>query len=83
MGAAVIAALTAMWRRALPWLVLAAAILLFILGARRTGEKAGRAAERLENLGRTNDAHRRMLEAGADRPRDRADLVERLRKGDF
>jgi hypothetical protein len=79
----VIAALTAMWRRALPWLALVATIALFILGARRAGETAGRAAERLENLERTNDAHRRMLEAGADRPRDRDDLVERLRKGDF
>ncbi|KRW98073.1 hypothetical protein AQY21_00050 [Paracoccus sp. MKU1] len=72
-----------MWRRALPWLALAAAMLLFILGARRTGEKAGRAAARLESTERTNDALRRMLEAGADRPRDRDDLVERLRKGDF
>ena len=42
-----IAALNAMWRRALPWLALVAAIALFILGARRTGETAGRAAERL------------------------------------
>ncbi|MFT3690852.1 hypothetical protein [Paenirhodobacter sp.] len=78
-----IAVLVSLWRRALPWLALAAAILLFILGARRTGEKAGRAAERLETLERTNDANRRMLEAGADRPRDRDDLVERLRKGGF
>jgi len=60
-----------------------AAILLFILGARRIGENAGRAAERLENIERTNDALRRMLEAGADRPRDRDDPVERLREGGF
>ncbi|MDR0807764.1 MAG: hypothetical protein LBE86_01310 [Gemmobacter sp.] len=78
-----IAVLASLWRRALPWLALAAAILLFILGARRTGEKVGRAAERLENIERTNDALRRMLEAGADRPRDRDDLVQRLREGGF
>lgn len=75
--------LASLWRRALPWLAVAAAILLFIIGARRTGEKAGRAAERLESLERTNDAHRRMLEAGADRPRDRDDLADRLRDGRF
>ena len=78
-----IALLASLWRRALPWLALAAAILLVILGARRTGEQAGRTAERLENTERTNDALRRMLEAGADRPRDRDDLVERLREGGF
>ena len=38
------------------WLAIAAAAILFILGARRSGEKAGRANERLENLERTNDA---------------------------
>lgn len=78
-----IAVLAPIWRRTLPWLALAAAILLFTLGARRSGEKAGRAAERLDTLERTNDALRRMLEAGADRPRDRNDLVDRLRKGGF
>lgn len=80
---ATMAVLAGAWRRALPWLALAGTILLFIIGARRTGEKAGRAAERLEQKERTNDAQRRMLEAGADRPRDRDDLVDRLRKGGF
>lgn len=83
MIAALWIALGAVRRRALPWLTLAAAILLFILGARRSGEKAGRAVERLDNLERTNDARQRMLEAGADRPRDRDDLVGRLREGGF
>lgn len=78
-----IAALSALWRRAVPWLALGAAILLFTLGARRSGETAGRAAERLQNTERTNDALRRMLEAGADRPRDRDDLAQRLREGRF
>ena len=51
-----IALLASLWRRALPWLALAAAIILFILGARRSGETAGRAAERLQQIERTNDA---------------------------
>ncbi|WP_303729499.1 hypothetical protein [Paracoccus solventivorans] len=78
-----IALLAPLWRRVLPWLTLAAAILLFILGARRSGETAGRAAERFEATERTNDALRHMLEIGADRPRDHDDLVERLRDGRF
>lgn len=78
-----IAVLTALCRRALPWLALIAAILLFILGARRSGEQAGRAAERLQHTERTNDALRRMLEASADRPRDRDDLARRMRDGKF
>ena len=78
-----IAALTALWRRSLPWLALAAAILLFTIGARRSGETAGRAAERLQQIERTNDALRHMLEAGADRPRDRDELADRLRDGRF
>lgn len=77
------AALSNLWRRALPWLAPAAAILLFFIGARRSGERAGRAAERLKSLERTNDARQRMLEAGADRPRDRDDLADRLRRGEF
>lgn len=78
-----IAALATLWGRALPWLALAAAILLFTLGARRSGKTAGRAAERLQQIEWTNDALRHMLEAGADRPRDRDDLAERLRDGRF
>lgn len=64
------------------WLAIAAAI-LFILGARRSGEKAGRANERLENLERTNDARQRMLYAASRRPHDRDALAERLRDGKF
>lgn len=79
----IIAIFAPLWRRALPWLALAAAILLFMLGARRSGETAGRAAERLENLERTNDARQRLLEAGADRPRDLDDLLDRLHEGRF
>lgn len=65
------------------WLAIAAAAILFILGARRSGEKAGRANERLENLERTNDARQRMLDAASRRPHDRDALAERLRNGRF
>lgn len=78
-----IAILTPLWRRALPWLTLAAAILLFILGARCSGEKAGRAAERLATRERNHAIHRQMLDAASRRPHDRDALADRLRNGRF
>jgi len=73
-----------------PWALRVAAfalaaltIALFILNLRSAGERAGRAAERLENLEHTHDIQRQMLDAASRRPRDRDDLVERLRKGGF
>nr|WP_255700202.1 hypothetical protein [Ruegeria alba] len=59
------------------------AVLLFLLSLRRSGERAGRLAERLETSEKTNEIQRRMLEAAARRPRDRNDLAERLRNGRF
>lgn len=56
---------------------------LFLLNLRRHGEKAGRAAERIRNLEQINHAQRDMLEAASDRPRNRDDLLDRLRKGGF
>ncbi len=61
----------------------ALAILLFLLTLRRSGERAGRLAERLETMENTHEAQRRMLEAAARRPRSRDDLAERLRDGLF
>jgi hypothetical protein len=58
-------------------------IALFILNLPRAGERAGRAAERLENMERTYAIHRQMLDAASRRPRDRYDLLERLREGGF
>ena len=80
---ALITALGSAWPRALGWLALGATILLFTIGARRSCEKAGRAAERLQQAERTRNAHERILEAGTDRPRDRDDLARRLRQGGF
>ena len=72
------------WARAiLRYGAIAVAIILFLLSIRRTGERAGRIAERLEITEKTNETQRRMLEAAAGRPRDRNELVDRLREGGF
>ena len=70
-------------RAALRYAALALAVLLFLLALRRSGEKAGRLAERIEMMEKAHDAQRRMLEAAARRPRDRDDLAQRLRDGRF
>ena len=70
-------------RAALRYGVTALAILLFLLALRRSGERSGRLAERLEIMEKANDVQRRMLEAAARRPRDRNELAERLRDGRF
>ena len=70
-------------RRVAAFALVTLTVTLFILNFRRTAERAGRAAERLDQLERTNAIQRQMLEAAASRPRDRDDLVDRLRKGEF
>ena len=70
-------------RKALGLILAAAAILLFLLNLRRAGERAGRAAERLEARERNDAIHREMLDAAARRPPDRDALAERLRDGRF
>ncbi|WP_035029094.1 hypothetical protein [Aquamicrobium defluvii] len=70
-------------RAALRYGAIALAALLFLLSLRRSGERAGRLAERLETSEKVNDVQRRMLEAAARRPRDRDELAERLRDGRF
>jgi hypothetical protein len=71
-----------------PWMpaalrygAIALAVLLFLLSLRRSGERAGRIAERLETTEKANNIERQMLEAVARRPRDRNELAERLRNG--
>ena len=72
------------WARRVASLALVAlTIILFLLNLRRAGERAGRTAERLENLERANAIQRQMLDAASRRPRDRDDLLERLREGGF
>ena len=54
-------------RTALRYGVTALAILLFLLALLWSGERAGRLAERLETMEKTDDVQRRMLEAAARR----------------
>jgi hypothetical protein len=70
-------------RKALGLILVAAAILLFLLNLRRSGERAGRAAERLDLRERNDAIHRQMLDAAARRPPDRDALAQRLRDGRF
>ena len=65
------------------WVAIALTISLFLLSLRRSGERAGRLAEQLENREKANEIQRRMLEAAARRPRNRDELVDRLRNGEF
>ena len=74
---------SAVGRVALRYGFVALAVLLFLLSLRRSGERAGRMAERLETMEKAHDVQRRMLEAAARRPRSRNDLAERLRDGRF
>jgi len=70
-------------RTALRYGVTALAILLFLVALRRSGERAGRLAERLDTREKANEVQRTMLEAAARRPRNRDELVDRLRDGRF
>jgi hypothetical protein len=70
-------------RRVVGFALAALSIAMFILNLRRAGERAGRAAERLETTERINAVQRKMLEAAANRPRGRDDLLDRLRGGGF
>lgn len=84
----VAAMLTGLFTRPWAWRIIGAAlaalaVALFLFNLRRSGERAGRAAERLENLERTYAIQRQMLEAASRRPRSRNDLVDRLRSGEF
>jgi len=62
---------------------IALTIVLFLLSIRRAGERVGWLAERIESTEKANDVQRRMLEAAARRPRNRDELVDRLRDGGF
>jgi shikimate 5-dehydrogenase len=70
-------------RRAAAYALVALTVTLFIVNLRRTAERAGRAAERFEQLERNDAIHRQMLAAASRRPRSRDDLLDRLRGGGF
>ena len=83
-GSLVVGLMARPWARRATGLALAAlTIILFLLNLRRQGERTGRSAERLENLERANAIQRKMLDAASRRPRDRDDLLDRLREGGF
>ena len=50
-----------------------------LFGARQ----AGRNAERVEHMRKTIEVQRDQLEAAARRPRDRDELIDRMRDGSF
>ena len=55
------------------------AVLAVLLGARQ----AGRNAERIARMRKTLEIQREQLEAATRRPRDRSELLERMRDGTF
>ncbi len=61
----------------------AGAALLALWSVRGAGEQAGRAEARADAMEKAKDAQSRMLDAAADRPRDRDALADRLRGGRF
>jgi hypothetical protein len=85
MVAAMLAGLfTRPWARRIIGAALAAlTVAFFLFNLRRSGERAGRAAERLETLEAVSHAQRQMLEEASRRPRSRDDLLDRLRDGEF
>ena len=70
-------------RRVIRAALAALAVALFLFNLRRSGERAGRAAEQLETLEAVSHAQRQMLEEASRRPRSRDDLLDRLRDGEF
>ncbi len=61
------------------WFAIIGAALVVLFGARQ----AGRNAERVERMRRTIEVQREQLDAAARRPRDRAELIGRMRDGTF
>jgi hypothetical protein len=83
-GSLLVGILAQPWaRRTAAFALATLTIILFLLNLRRAGERAGRATERLETPERTNAIQRHMLDAAAQRPRNRDDLLDRLRGGGF
>ena len=83
-GGLLVGTLARPWARQAAGLAFVAlTIILFLFNLRRMAERAGRAAERLENLERAHAIQRQMLDAASRRPRDRDDLLNRLREGGF
>ena len=61
------------------WLAILGAVAAVLLGARQ----AGRNAERVEHMRKIIEVQREQLAAAARRPRDRNELLGRVRNGSF
>lgn len=61
------------------WLAILGALTGALLGARQAGQNA----ERVERLRKTIEVQREQLNAAAHRPRDRDDLLGRVRDGSY
>ncbi len=61
------------------WIAVTGAVLAVLLGARQ----AGRNAERVERMHKTIEVQREQLDAAANRPHDRDELIGRMRDGRF
>jgi len=70
-------------RKALGLMLATLTVILFLLTLRRSGEQAGRLAERLSTSEKAHEIQRQMLDAASRRPHGRDDLLERLRDGGF
>jgi len=70
-------------RKALGLMLATLTVILFLLNLRRSGEQAGRLAERLSTSEKAHEIQRQMLDAASRRPADRDALVEWLRDGQF
>jgi hypothetical protein len=75
--------LAALWRKALPWVLLAATVLAFMAGMRKMGSRLADAEARLEVQRRVGAQQEDMLDAAADAPLTRDGLTGRLRDGTF
>ncbi len=70
-------------RRIITALLTLGAVALFLINLRKSGEQVGRLTERLQSQEQTHAITRQMLDATADRPRNRDALTQRLRDGEF
>jgi len=61
----------------------AAAIMGAIVAALFGARQSGRNAERIQQMRKTIEVQRDQLEAATRRPRDRDELIDRMRNGSF
>ncbi len=70
-------------RRVVIVLLTIAAVALFLINLRKSGEQAGRLTERLAAKDQAHETLQDMLDAAARRPADTDALTQRLRDGKF